>query len=85
MDIEAFHSLVIGYLSEADPAKAKSIATIDVADDLLASGFVDSHKFIDLCLAIEEKTGAVIDLGELDPEQFSTIVGLYAIVTQSAP
>lgn len=83
MNIETFRGFVVELLSAAAPAKTGEFEAIGVTDDLVGSGLVDSHQFVDLCLAIEEKTGVIIDLGELDPEQFSTIQALHQIVSQA--
>lgn len=77
---EEFHKLIINYLLQAVPTKAPQIASLRSEDDLIGSGLVDSHIFVEMCLAIEEKTGVIIDLGELEPEQFSSIGGLFSIV-----
>lgn len=84
MDFHSFRSHAIDFLKSNDPARSAQFDALRGEDDLLASGLVDSHAFINLCLALEEKTGVVIDLGELDPEQFSSLSGLYAVVTAKA-
>ncbi|MDD9899583.1 MAG: acyl carrier protein [Alphaproteobacteria bacterium] len=48
--------------------------------DLIATGAADSFAFIDLCLAIEQKTGVVIDFAELPIEQYTTVRALYSLV-----
>jgi acyl carrier protein len=84
MDFRTFSFYAIAFLKSSDPERAAQFDTLRGGDDLLASGLVDSHVFINLCLALEEKTGVIIDLGELDPEQFSSLNGLYAVVTAKA-
>lgn len=44
--------------------------------DLIASGILDSMGFIELLLFVESIIGRKIDLGELDPTEFTTIRGL---------
>ena len=60
---------------------------IDGSTDLLAAGILDSVAFVELMLVIEQLSGCKIDLGELDPEVFSTVSGLcrYAIERTHAP
>ncbi len=84
MDFRSFCSCAIDFLKSNDPARAAQFDALRGEDDLLASGLVDSHVFINLCLALEERTGVMIDLGELDPEQFSSLSGLYSVVTAKA-
>jgi acyl carrier protein len=84
MDFHSFRAQAIAFLQANDPARRDQFDTLRGEDDLFASGLVDSHAFINLCLALEEKTGAIIDLGELDPDQFSTLNGLYAVVSAVA-
>ena len=84
MDFGAFRKLVVDFLTEANPANGGAYRELGADRDLLGSGLVDSHTFIDLCLAIEEKTGKMIDIAELDPDQFSTIAGLFRVVADKA-
>ena len=84
MDFGSFRELVVEFLTAANPANGKAYSALGDDKDLLGSGLVDSHIFIGLCLAIEEKTGKVIDIAELDSEQFSTIAGLYSVVADKA-
>ena len=55
---------------------------IDAQTDLLATGIIDSHSFIDLLLAIEQKTGVFVDISELDVDQFSNIDAIYKIISK---
>lgn len=77
MDIEEFRLFVISELRRMKPDSAAVLDRLSAETDLITSGIVDSHDFIDLCLAIEEKTGVFIDLAELEPEQFSTVLALH--------
>jgi acyl carrier protein len=85
MDFASFRTIAIDFLRAGDATKARAFAAISGDEDLLACGLVDSHRFIELCLALEERTGQVIDLAELEPEQFSSLSGLYAVVSAQAP
>jgi acyl carrier protein len=82
MKLEDFHEMVVSHLVNEIPQYADRLKSLKASDDLLASGALDSHRFVELCLFIEEKAGAPIDIAEADPEQLSTIEGLYSIVTQ---
>lgn len=84
MNFESFQAFVVGFLAESDPSRAGAIDKIGPDEDLLGSGLVDSQRFIELCLAVEDKFGTAIDIAELDPDQFSTISGLYEVVARTA-
>ena len=79
MDLPAFSRTVIDFLREARPDLATRIAPLGVDEDMFEAGAVDSATFLDLCLALEERTGGIIDITELEPEQFSTIRGLFDV------
>lgn len=84
MSMEHIRSFVIEFLTDSDPSRAKDYQAIANDADLLGSGLVDSHRFIELCLALEDKTGVVIDIAELDPEQFNSISGLCSVILKQA-
>jgi acyl carrier protein len=77
MDLDTFSRTVVNFLIEARPDLAARIAPLGVDDDMFEAGVVDSGTFLDLCLALEEQTGDIIDITESEPEQFSTIRGLF--------
>jgi acyl carrier protein len=54
-------------------------ANLQISPDteLLGSGLLDSFDFLDLIVHIETKTAAKIDLSVADPNQFSTVRGLW--------
>jgi acyl carrier protein len=84
MLLEEFRDLVVTQLLAQLPDKAAGIQALTNDDDLLGSGLVDSYAFIDLCLAIEATTGANLDIGTLEPEQFGSIAALYELVIASS-
>ena len=79
MDLDTFLRTVIDFLSEARPDLTARIAQLEVDEDMFEAGAVDSATFLDLCLALEARTGSIIDITELEPEQFSTIRGLFDV------
>jgi acyl carrier protein len=79
MLLEEFHDLVVTQLLSQLPEKAVAIRALRSDDDLLNSGLIDSYAFVDLCLAVEAKTGAIIDIGLLEPEQIGSIAALYDV------
>ena len=83
MDLEEFRDLVVTQLLSRLPEKAAAIRALRSDDDLLNLGLIDSFAFVDLCLAVEAKTGAILDIGLLEPEQFGSIAALYEVVTAS--
>jgi acyl carrier protein len=78
-----FHRLVLAELKAKMPDKAAAIEALKPDDDLLGSGVVDSYGLIDLCLALEARTGATIDIAELEPEQFGSVTALFEVVRTS--
>lgn len=50
----------------------------DLDDDtsLVDAGVLDSVAFLELVIALEERTGRTIDFAEMDPEEFTCIRGL---------
>jgi acyl carrier protein len=83
MLLDEFRSLVVSQLSGQIPDRMPAIEALTNEDDLLASGLVDSYALIELCLALETQTGATIDIGTLEPEQFGSIEALFKLVTAS--
>lgn len=79
MELNSFSRFVVDFLSERRPELQAQITTLGPDQDMFEAGVVDSHAFLDLCLAIEERTGGIIDIAELDPEQFSSIRGLFNV------
>jgi acyl carrier protein len=84
MRLEAFRELVVTQLLAQLPDKAAAIEALSSDDDLLGSGLIDSYAFVDLCLAVETRTGARIDVGTLEPEQFGSIAALHKVVIASS-
>jgi acyl carrier protein len=80
MRLADFRAFVVAHLASQVPEKAEAIEALKSNDDLLESGLVDSYALIDLCLAVEAWTGATIDIGVLEPEQFSSIEALLEVV-----
>ncbi len=83
MLIEEFRTLVVTQLFVSMPEKAAAIEALKNDDDLLDSGLIDSYALVELCLAVEIRTGATIDISELEPEQFGSIAALYRVVSAS--
>lgn len=54
-------------------------ANLQISPDteLLGSGLLDSFDFLDLIVHIESKMATKIDLSVADPNQFSTVRGLW--------
>lgn len=82
MTIEEFHKMVVDRLVADAPQYEQKLRQLGIGDDLLGSGAVDSHRFVDMCLFVEEKTGVPIDIAEIDPDLLSSIGGIYEIVSR---
>jgi hypothetical protein len=81
---EEFYALVLAELTKQAPDQAAAIQALKADDDLLGSGLVDSYGLINLCLALEARTGAPIDIAVLEPEQFGSMAALFQVVTTSS-
>ena len=79
-----FFALVSAELMKQAPDQAAAIEALKPDDDLLGSGIVDSYGLISLCLALEARTGAAIDIAVLEPAQFGSMAALFRVVTGSS-
>ena len=79
-----FYTLVLADLTEQAPDQAAAIQALKPDDDLLGSGLVDSYGLINLCLALEARIGAAIDIAVLEPEQFGSMAALFQVVAASS-
>lgn len=75
MTQDQFIAMLIDWLR----ANKQFSANLQVSPDmeLLGSGLLDSFDFLDLIVHIETKLGRKIDLSVADPNQFSTVRGLW--------
>jgi acyl carrier protein len=72
---EQFMELLTSWLR----ANKQFSANLQISPDteLLGSGLLDSFDFLDLIVHIESKMATKIDLSVADPNQFSTVRGLW--------
>lgn len=82
LSFEEFCAFCIDRISKGLGEDGVAMTSIDGDQDILASGVLDSHAFIDLLLEIEERTGVFIDVTERAVEEFSSFRGMYSIVTE---
>lgn len=82
IDPSEFRQFVLSLLAEDRPDREADIMRIGDDQDMFETGVLDSHTFIKLCLAIEERTGIEIDIAQLDPENLSSIHGLHKVVRE---
>lgn len=82
ISIENIRSFCLNYLEEENDGENKSAHNIENDQDLIETGIVDSHTFIDLCLAIESEYGCSIDLAMIDASTISSIDGLHRFVVE---
>lgn len=82
MDLELFRRTVVDFLAAAKPELEAEIERLGADDDMFDAGVVDSAAFLELCLALEQFTGSIIDITELEPEEFSTISGLFGVASR---
>lgn len=82
MDLATFHKLVWDFLHSNFPlADEAAIPAPD--DDLFETGLLDSQGFLQLVLHLEDRTGRQIDIAMAEPEEFSTIHGLFHLAQPS--
>ena len=79
-----FFALVSAELMKQAPDQAAAIEALKPDEDLLGSGIVDSYGLISLCLALEARTGAAIDIAVLEPAEFGSMAALFRVVTGSS-
>jgi acyl carrier protein len=72
-------------LTEWLRANKQFSANLQICPDteLLGSGLLDSFDFLDLIVHIESKIAGKIDLSVADPNQFSTVGGLWNLATSA--
>ncbi len=68
--------LVLDLIAEPLLATGTMPDDIESDTDLIKAGILDSFGFIDLVIALEDRTGIAIDLASIGSEDFVTIDGL---------
>lgn len=73
MSYEHIKANILAFVNES--VELRGIRWLEVPDDfdLFLDGSLDSLRFIQLLAALENHTGAVIELADLDPEQLTKI------------
>jgi acyl carrier protein len=86
MDLNVFEDLVREFLRSVFPV-ANHAALPGPDDDLFETGLLDSQGFLQLVLHLEDRTGLQINITLAEPEDFSTIRGLFQLAqpVDSAP
>ena len=84
MTQDEFLTFVKEHLITVQPHAQEKVGALEADTDMIGSGAIDSFTFIDLCLAIEQKTGVMIDFAELEPGEFTSIEGLYKLTQSKA-
>ena len=75
-DLEELVGIASGWIREKAADRHGPDVAITPETDLLSAGVLDSLGFIELVAFLEETTGRQIDLTDIEPEQFTTVVGL---------
>ena len=83
MTQDQFMELLLNWLR----ANKQFSANLQISPDteLLGSGLLDSFDFLDLIVHIETKLAVKIDLSIADPNQFSTVRGLWNLAIGGNP
>jgi len=69
-------NLIIQWVRENGQTGEFPDQKITAETDLMAAGLLDSFGFIDLVLFLEAQCGARINLAEVDPGEFTVVMGL---------
>jgi acyl carrier protein len=64
-------------------ARVDRFGNLDDDTSLVEAGVLDSMAFLDLVTTLEERTGCILDLAEMNPEEFTSIRGLVQALRSS--
>lgn len=67
--------LVLEIIDDKIDSAGLSKAHFSDTDNLFDSGILDSFEFLDMIIALEEKTGLRIELADMEADQISTLRG----------
>ena len=73
---EQLSGLIKEWVIQNHKGSGAGVTDFTDADDLLASGALDSMGFVELLLYVESMIGKKVDLTDLDPNEFTSIRGL---------
>lgn len=82
MEPPALRAAVLAFLREANPGAA--VERVDDDDDLVALGFMDSLRVMELILVLEEQLGVELELDSIDPRAFQTVSGVCRLARTAA-
>jgi methoxymalonate biosynthesis acyl carrier protein len=63
-------------------AEQLAVEVPSASTDLIAAGLLDSVKFVELLLCLEQKFGVYVDLNELELDHFRSVQGIAELVAQ---
>jgi methoxymalonate biosynthesis acyl carrier protein len=63
-------------------AEQLAVEIPSASTDLIDAGLLDSAKFVDLLLCLEQRFGVYVDLNELELDCFRSVQGIAALVAQ---
>jgi acyl carrier protein len=70
--------VVTRFLARANPSY--DISNLSDSTNFLDAGLIDSAKFLELVLLLEQAIGREIDFSEVDPEKMMSIGGICAYI-----
>jgi acyl carrier protein len=62
--------------------QGRGISSVDVDDNLLAKGIIDSHGVMELVAFLEERYGISVGDEDLTPENFESVTRIQEFVTR---
>lgn len=75
MNDEELTALMLEVLKPRLDAAGLNAADLDHTTNLVELGIVDSLGFLELASEVENRSGRTLDLGDADPDEFTTVAG----------
>ena len=77
--------LIIKWVKKNTQANGNGRVEVAWHTDLMETGLLDSIGFVQLIVFMERKIGCNIDLTDVDPSEFTTVIGLSRIALRKDP
>lgn len=82
MKMDSVTSKLMEILQERLGLLGLDVSDVDANDNLVANGVLDSFSFLEFIASIEDAFSIELDLGDMDPSEFSSVNGLVSIITK---
>jgi acyl carrier protein len=81
-EMPEFCAGLIAWIRRHGNGKSRVDVQIGAETDLLATGMLDSQGLVELLMFIEDEYGYELDLSEAEPADYSTVKGLFDLVSR---